>query len=76
MLETHLLELLLEHGQHRFLDKKVGLIEVFNNELVVMVAVDVHEDRLDGRLALDQHACRVSNGLLGENIHFPYLGRP
>lgn len=36
------------------------VVQIFNDEFVVMSAVDVHEDRLDGRLALYEHAFAAS----------------
>ena len=42
--------------QHGLLNKDMRLVQILDDELVVVGAVDVHQDRLDGRLALDKHA--------------------
>jgi len=44
--------------QHGLLNKEMRLVQILDDELVVVGAVDVHQDRLDGRLALDEHAWR------------------
>ena len=43
--------------QHRLLNKEVRLVQILDDELVVVGAVDVHQDGLDGGFALDEHAC-------------------
>ena len=43
--------------QHRLLNKEVRLVQILDDELVVVGAVDVHQDRFDGGFALDEHAC-------------------
>lgn len=58
--KSYVLELLLELGQHHLLNDEMGLIKVLDNVLVA-VAVDVDDDRLDGRVALDENACYVVN---------------
>lgn len=50
----HLLELL----QHRFFDHDVLVIQVVDYVLVAALGVDVDDDGLDRRVALDQDTCR------------------
>lgn len=52
------LERLLELLQHRLLDHDVLVIEVINNVLVAALGVNVDDDGLDRRVALDQDTCR------------------
>lgn len=38
------------------LDEQVRVVEVLNDDFVVVLGVDVHDDGLDGRLARDEGA--------------------
>jgi hypothetical protein len=53
---TYVLQLLLQHVHHVLLDNQMLLVEVFNDDVVVG-AVKMDNDGLDGRLTLDEHAC-------------------
>jgi hypothetical protein len=59
---SYLLQLLLQHRQHRLLDEEVRFIEILNDELVVVGVVDVYQNGLDGRLTLDEHAWTRARG--------------
>lgn len=52
---TYVLEFLLEQVNHVFLDHNTFLVQIFDDEVVVD-AIDVDDDRLDGRIAFDQDA--------------------
>lgn len=52
----HLVELLLELRDHGLLDDAPLLVQVLDYVLVVL-AVDGYNDRLDGGVRLDQDAC-------------------
>ena len=52
---TYIFELLFEEMHHVFLDDDSLLVQVFDDEVVVD-AVDVDDDGLDGGIALDQDA--------------------
>lgn len=62
---THIFELLLQNLYHVFLDHQVMVVQVLDDEVMVD-AVQVHNDGLDSRLALDEHALEnhVSKRLL------------
>lgn len=68
---SHLVELLLELRDHGLLDDAPLLVQVLDYVLVVL-AVDGHDDGLDGGVRLDQDACMgvaapgVSGGRLAE----------
>ena len=53
---THVIQPHLEDLQHALLDDERLVIEFFNDE-VVLLAVDLHNDGFDGRVAFDEHAC-------------------
>ena len=55
---TDLFELQLEHVHHVLLNDNALLIEILDDE-IVLLAVDVDDDRLDSRLALYEHTCEV-----------------
>jgi hypothetical protein len=59
--KTHVLELLLQDLNHVLLDDQMRLIEILDDDVVVD-AVKVDDDGLDGRLALDEHTCYMSQG--------------
>jgi hypothetical protein len=52
---THVFELLFQKGYHVLLDHDPLLVQVLDDEFVI-VAVNVHDDGLDRRVAFDQHA--------------------
>lgn len=52
---TYVFELLFEKVNHIFLDNDTFLVQVLDDKVVVH-AVDVDDDGLDGRIALDQDA--------------------
>lgn len=52
------LERLLQLLQHRFLDHDVLVIQVVDYVLVAALGVDVDDDGLDRRVALDEDTCR------------------
>jgi hypothetical protein len=52
---TYVFELLFEKVNHIFLDDDTLLVQVFDDKVVVN-AVDVDDDGLDGRITLDQDA--------------------
>lgn len=52
---TYVFEFLLEEVHHIFLDNDALLVQILDDEVVVN-AVDVDDDGLDGRIALDQDA--------------------
>ncbi len=54
MTATDLFELQLEHVHHVLLNHDALLIEILDDE-VMLLAIDVDNDRLDSRLALDEH---------------------
>ena len=58
MTVTDLFELQLEHVHHVLLHHDSLLIQILDDE-VMLLAVDVDDDRLDSRLALDEHTCVV-----------------
>lgn len=53
---AHILQSPLQLADHVFLDDDTLLVEVLDDEVMVLT-VDVHDDGLDGGIALDQHAC-------------------
>lgn len=57
-LSQAVLQRLLELLQHRFLDHDVLVIQVVDYVLVAALGVDVDDDGLDRRVALDQDTCR------------------
>lgn len=59
---TYILELLLQQGHHVLLNHDALLVQVLDDEVVV-VAVDIHDDGLDGRVALDEHAYEAKPGV-------------
>lgn len=52
-------QLLLERLHHGLLDHNVLVVEDLDDELVVELIVDVDDDGLDRRVALDQDTCYV-----------------
>ena len=52
---TYVLEFLLEQVNHVFLNHDTFLVQIFDDEVVVD-AIDVDDDGLDGRIAFDQDA--------------------
>lgn len=62
--KTHVLQLLLEQLHHVLLDYQPLLVEVFDDEIVVF-AVEMDNDGLDRRLALDEDTLDGENGQLG-----------
>jgi hypothetical protein len=52
---TYILEFLFEQMNHIFLDHDTFLVQVFDDEVVVD-AINVDDDGLDGRIAFDQDA--------------------
>lgn len=73
---SHLVELVLEVGDHGFLDDAPLLVQVLDYVLMVR-AVDVDDDRLHGRVALDQDACGgyKTPGLVGRRRRSGIRGR-
>jgi hypothetical protein len=59
---THLVQELLQLRNHVLLDDDALLVQVLDNVLVVVFAVDRHDDGLDRRVALDQDAWRGERG--------------
>ena len=53
---THVFELRFEHGDHVLFDNYALVVEVFDN-VVMIGAIDAHDDGLDGRIAFDENAC-------------------
>lgn len=53
---THVFELSFEHGDHVLFDNYALLVEVFDN-VVMIGAIDAHDDGLDGRIAFDENTC-------------------
>jgi hypothetical protein len=53
---AYLVKACLELVDLGLLDKNVFFIELFDNELVVVLAVDVDEHGFDGRVALHERA--------------------
>jgi hypothetical protein len=53
---AHILQSSLQLADHVFLDNDTLLVEVLDDEVMVFT-VDVHDNGLDGGIALDQHAC-------------------
>lgn len=53
------LQRLLELLQHRFLDHDVLVIQVVDDVLVAALGVDVDNDGLDRRVALDEDTCKA-----------------
>ena len=53
---THIRQLQLEFFKLSFLDEKMHVIEVFNDD-VVPLGVDFGDDGFDGCVAFDQDAC-------------------
>ena len=53
---AHLFQLVLQHRHHVLLNKQMRLVQILDDDVVVG-AVEVHDDGLDGRLALDEHTC-------------------
>ncbi len=60
---------MLEQGNHVLFDDNTFLVKVFDDKVVIF-AVNVDNDGLDGGVALDEHACQtgrlVSSPLLDE----------
>lgn len=52
---TYVFELLFEKMNHIFLDNDTFFVQVLDDEVVVH-AVDIDDNGLDGRIALDQDA--------------------
>lgn len=52
---AYVLEFLLEQVNHVFLNHDTFLVQIFDDEIVVD-AIDVDDDGLDGRIAFDQDA--------------------
>jgi hypothetical protein len=50
---THIFDMHLQVRDHVLLDDEVRLVEVLD-DVIVFFAVDVDDDGLDGRLALDE----------------------
>lgn len=53
---AYLFESLLQLLDHVLFDKNMSLVQVLDDELMVL-GIDGDNERLDGRIALDQHAC-------------------
>ena len=39
------------------LDQHVLVVNVFDDEVVMMLCINFHDDGFDGRIALDEYAC-------------------
>lgn len=52
---TYVLEFLLEQVNHVFLHHDTFLVQILDDEVVIN-AIDVDDDGLDGRIAFDQDA--------------------
>lgn len=53
---THVFEFRFEHGDHVLFDNYALVVEVFDN-VVMIGAIDAHDDGLDGRIAFDENTC-------------------
>jgi len=58
-LDTHIFQLGLQQLDHVLFDDEARLVEVFD-DVIVALLVDVDDDGLDGRLALDEDTWKVS----------------
>lgn len=52
---THVFQLLLQQRNHVFLDNNALLVQILNDKVVVL-AINVDYNGLDGRIALNEHA--------------------
>lgn len=57
---TYILQLLFQERNHVLLNYNTLLVEILYDEVMV-VAVNVDDDGLDGRIALDEHAWNYQN---------------
>ena len=57
---TYLIQTGLELIDPRFLDQNVLLVELLDDVLVVVLAVNVHQHGFDGSVALDERAWVIS----------------
>jgi len=55
---TYILELLLQELHHVLLNDQVGFIEILNDDVMVL-AVEMDDDGLDGGFALNKHAWEI-----------------
>jgi hypothetical protein len=53
---THIFQLLLQQRNHVLLDNNALLIQILYDKVVVL-AINVDNNGLDGRIALNEHAC-------------------
>ena len=58
ILFSHKVESFLKFLDHQLFDDQTSIIKVLDDSIVPKLgAVNVHEDGLDSRFALDEHAC-------------------